>query len=1596
MNWNWPSCRAWGSALALVALMMLAAPPGGSAASAGKAALVVTNAFQTNVVLRATYPPFRLPTREDLQRQEQIPSQAGGADAVQSRNASPPQLDPIERAQLQQRVDEFLAEQERALPPAPAGPQVVERGPHHNRVETYQTVVNGSGRREVRTNSYVELATGINRAEGGAWVPAEAVIEVTPEGAVAKNGAHQASFGINANRAGFLEVVTPEGRRLKSHVLGLFYFETTTGKSAQVTGLKDSAGALHPPNVVVYADAFKDLKADLRYTYKLHGFEQDVILRERPPSPADFGFDPDETELVVLTEFVGAPEPVRTGRVLKRKIRQGQEVDGLGDETLDFGGMQMGPGKAFQLGEQNRPGLGRGEGTIPVGKRWLIKDGRTFLLESVEYPDLKPHLPQLPLRPEAGLRRPVGPLNEMLAIFAAPSGTGLNKSPMQMASLPLSGPGLVMDYDLVTSTANFTFKGDTTYYITSAVFLSGTTTLEGGAVVKYTNSSAVPYLQVDGTLNCKTSPFRPAVFTAKDDNSVGETITGSSGTPSGYYADTAMQMLNATSGEVHDLRVSHAIYSLYFRGMTPQFRNLQIHHCTYGLYFDYSSGPVQNVLIRNATYPLIGNQAAFDIVHATLDQCGTGFKNNGGGTVTFKLTNSILSSVTNLGTYSQLVAGYNGVYNSASLPQTNGFTTTNSPFQAVGGGSYYLPTNSAWRNVGAAVPAEVTAILAQRTTEAPLIVTGALNGANTYAKRVARDTDTPDLGYHYAPLDYVFATCWLNTNATIKIMAGTCIGMANTSTNYQTYGLYLNPFDGANDFQSWGLPTNPNRFVLFNAVQESAYVNWNQNILGLVVSGTGTGLGGECRFTEFSVLGSSSIGTYYASSFSPSGSLAFRHCSFRGGAFNLGGVNSSLYSCLLERSYTGGISGGTNTFTNCTFFAGSAYLNTFFGGNIAVGDSLFVQTIVTNTTNIAHGYNGYVTNFGRLLPTQTNDVIVSSVAFNVGPLGDYYLGQTNLMNVGSRLASAAGLYHFTTGTNQVKETNSTVDLGFHYVAVNTNGLPVDTDGDGLPDYFEDWNGNGTWDTGETSFTNAFSFSAALPDALVDLDYDGVTAIQEYLAGSDPTDGARFLFEPKLLGRWRFDSSALIGDQGQVPRYTNNLSMASSWNTNAVLLSGSNTTTLLVNVDYGNDSYATNHKWGISAYGLTTNDYWYPYTLNVGDATVTNLLWSDQSAMPANAKVRIQNALGGYGTLTGDLMYNGYVYDWTSVGISSTYSGFPPGLYDLYLYGHGAASDQNTSFAVFTATRDFGSKNTVVSSSWNSIVWSNTLQYVQFTNVALLDGQSLQVNATRVASAYTAINGMQLANKVASRLNYREVETNGAPNIYLKRGTVMVWVKPSWISGTGPGQESRLLEVGDQGSTNGWWALYTSTNGSQLKFAGKSGGTTTNYLTSTINWSTNWVHVALTFTETNSALYINGALATNGVGVSAVPDLTMRLMSGLNVGCDVTGWNNLRGQVDELFTYNYPLSGGEIKSLFEQMIAVDSDGDGLTNLTEAENGFNPYNPDTNGDGIGDAEEFLVGWPTLSPAMVGSSGSVILFTPLEEPFKKQQNRTYSVSQ
>src|SRR5437762_3566166 len=252
-------------------------------------------------------------------------------------------------------------------------PSAVEVGPHHR---VWQTV-SADERGQTITNSYTELATGMNYFDPatGQYEESQATFEITPKGyAVARNGQHQVSLAPNINSGGSVELLA-DGKRFLSNPMGLSFFDTATGTNVLVAEVKDCIGQFIPPNVILYDDAFTDIKGAIRYTYTKAGFEQDVLIYDSSGlgSPADYGLNPATTLLEMYSEFHEAPTPQKTTQLTP---------DALTDERLSFGQVAMGQGKAFDLQESER--------SIPVGKLWQIIGGRTFLIESVRYTAAKP------------------------------------------------------------------------------------------------------------------------------------------------------------------------------------------------------------------------------------------------------------------------------------------------------------------------------------------------------------------------------------------------------------------------------------------------------------------------------------------------------------------------------------------------------------------------------------------------------------------------------------------------------------------------------------------------------------------------------------------------------------------------------------------------------------------------------------------------------------------------------------------------------------------------------------------------------------------------------------------------------------------------------------------------------------------------------------------------------------------------------------------------------------------------------------------------------------------------------------------------------
>ena len=954
---------------------------------------------------------------------------------------------------------------------------VVERGPHHALWQRLTAHTTSYGRTFYTTNGYYEIGTGKFHKRGDQWFPSVAEITVLPSGfGVATQLQHKVIFAPNINTAGAIDCLTPDDKRLRSHVLGLAYTDRRTGQGVMIAEIKDSTGVLVANNQVLYPDAFDTeggFRADIRYTVTLAGLEQDIILVESPPDPLIYGIDPENCRLEVYSEFVDFAEPTKKGLVLKdernARARQAMVEPDLVDERLNFGQMRMEQGAAFRFDDP--------ETSIPMGKTWEQREGRQLLVERADYSDIQGELARLPQ--VALIQNPKKPvlLKVGRAILGEPQWASflparppathaavrrLRTREMAQATIPRQG--FVLDWQLLTTQTDFTFKGDLTYYVSGVVTLSGTTTIEGGAVIKYTNASTGARVTFGGPIACNTSHSRPAIFTSIYDHSVGE-VVGDIGTiPTNTYAARAMDIGAAGSYDLHDLCFRYIERGIYINisGVT-----LDISHSSFGLGNLAFFNPFHRVNVRNVLFhdmkqvTTSGGTNALEQI--TCHRVGILKGTGAGGLVS--VTNSMLICVTNGLSF----VGENVVTN----------LSDSGLFQTAGYGQRYLAASSPYRNAGTTnINATLLAALRQRTTYPPMLLTNDITVNTTLTPQAQRDTDAIDLGYHYLPTDWIVSGISV-TNATLTVSGGAAVAMDAANTNW---GIRL---QSGGALISEGDPVNLNRFVRTHSVQEvpAGVGNDTAPLFADIHPPPTVPAVIKLRFSDVA-----QIQKHYAfkqqNNQGTLNTLIVHDSHFRGGTNSLSPNNTNQFmgftNVVFDQASLWIYPYGATTLRigNCTFKSGWLGLHARIDGDWRVQNNIFDYTAFfqEGLGTLTNDYNGYLTNAARLTPNGANDVVLATntVNFQTGPLGSFYLPSTSgYIDKGSVTnAGFVGLWHYTTQTNQTKDAATRLDLGFHYVAVGSNNQPIDSDADGTPDYAEDGNGDGDLDSGETNHNNA--------------------------------------------------------------------------------------------------------------------------------------------------------------------------------------------------------------------------------------------------------------------------------------------------------------------------------------------------------------------------------------------------------------------------------------------------------------------------------------------------------------------------------------------
>ncbi|MDE3068756.1 MAG: hypothetical protein KGJ60_14575, partial [Verrucomicrobiota bacterium] len=458
---------------------------------------------------------------------------------------------------------------------------VVERGANHNLWQrtTYETTP--SGQTISHVHQYIQIETGLNHWQDNQWEPSLAQIDLLPDGtAAATNGQHQAYFPSDIAQ-GVIKLVTPEGKELQVQPLALSYFDGSN--SVLIAELTNSVGELVASNQVLYRGALTGpdgFKVDLRYTYTKASFEQDVIIEDQPPDPASLGLNSNAL-LQVTTEFFNPPPPEVTQETVPTV------VGNLTDDQLSFGVMTMGRGKAFLLGTNATP--------AGVEKQWFNLSGQQFFVEELPVAAIRNELDALPLtawRNKTG--RALYAVTKGMAMPPRPAAKTTNKTRFLAQATP-PRQGFVLDYVAMSSQTNWTFQGNTTYYISGTVNLSGTNTFEGGAVLKYTNGASLN-LSFGSVLDWRAASYRPIMFTSKDDNTEGESISGSTGNPTNYYASIALDFIVGAPITLSNVRIAYAQQAVAAYTTPLTLYDVQFLDCSNGLNLSYSSAYLRNAL----------------------------------------------------------------------------------------------------------------------------------------------------------------------------------------------------------------------------------------------------------------------------------------------------------------------------------------------------------------------------------------------------------------------------------------------------------------------------------------------------------------------------------------------------------------------------------------------------------------------------------------------------------------------------------------------------------------------------------------------------------------------------------------------------------------------------------------------------------------------------------------------------------------------------------------------------------------------------------------------------------------------------------------
>jgi hypothetical protein len=708
---------------------------------------------------------------------------------------------------------------------------------------------------------------------------------------------------------------------------------------------------------------------------------------------------------------------------------------------------------------------------------------------------------------------------------------------------------------------DYTFRSGVTYVITSPIQLFGKTTIEGGAIIKFDYNYAYPCLLVMGTLDCRGGDYNPAVLTSVDDNTFGFAEPDSTGSPQPVFTGVPfLDLTYAGNVSLSHLRFRYADMAVG----APDFARLDVWDCQFvqcyaGVVNEFGGADgFHNVLFSGCVDAVAGNTNAYAV---EMEQVTADVSNVWDSTVSpsrLALTNSIIFG--RIGSGSAYSAQSVTVAPDAAQFQTNGagkyYLAADSSLRRSGSTniSPRLLTELPQKTTTPPLAFPQLMNLSGNLTLAPQVVRytngapdrgyyyDALDYTVAYMTVYGNLTVEPGtaIGVRNEPVSgqssYTYWGLDLRENSSVVShgMPNRPNIFADTQTvqeqdEYASSSLLVPDFQGSS---SDAAPTMDFRFNRLYAPAGGFQV-W----------------GGDWEFV------------YYGDNLASYDSLVnwtMRDCELHGGRISLGLPYSSMD--LTQYYGSGAVDWENNLFESVNISlnpatwrrngvvnfdeAFTARNNLFKGANwmalepvpASAGDWTFTDNLFDGidfqtdpAAPLNFDFNGYrplpaaqtlsntmsdvlslTANDSTALVSATNNLgglhevyLDYALPYASGVFGNYYLTTvTPLWQAGSRTAGDAGLSQYTTFISQAKDSASQpVNIGLHYVAA-TNSLPLDTDGDGVPDYVEAEHGTDPNNAMTDGVTND-TYNVAYDD--VDLSGNGLVGRIKKALSQNPLD-----------------------------------------------------------------------------------------------------------------------------------------------------------------------------------------------------------------------------------------------------------------------------------------------------------------------------------------------------------------------------------------------------------------------------------------------------------------------------------------------------------